>query len=58
VDIRLADGPYAWPRTQAVHTGASGIAQMAITDLDDDGAGDLILGTFSDGTITIVRGEP
>jgi len=29
-----------------------------LSDIDDDGAADIVAGTFEDGTVTVVRAQP
>ncbi len=57
VVIWLGDGHGEWHEAATVRF-ASDVVQLAVGDLDADGAADLVAGTFADGTITVARGEP
>lgn len=57
VAVWLGDGRGAWEEAATVRFGAP-VEQLAVGDLDADGAADLVAGTFSRGTITIARGAP
>jgi hypothetical protein len=34
------------------------VSQLVLADIDDDGAADIVAGTFDDGTVTVVRANP
>ncbi len=55
LEVRLARDIYAWPDAESVATDQTGIEQVAVADLDGDGAGELVLGTFGANTVTILR---
>lgn len=57
VDVWLGDGEGGWSHTATVDVGAN-VEQLAIVDLDGDHAAELIAGTFSGGTVTVVRSSP
>lgn len=57
VAVWLGDGRGGWEEATTVRFGTA-VEQLAVGDLDADGAADLVAGTFSRGTITIARGAP
>jgi hypothetical protein len=57
VDVWLGDGEGEWTFAADVEVGAN-VDQLAVVDLDDDGAAELVAGTFAAGGITIVRSSP
>ncbi len=57
VDVWLGDGEGEWTFVADVEVGAN-VDQLAVVDLDDDGAAELVAGTFAAGGITIVRSSP
>lgn len=58
LEIRLAEDTYAWPAAERVALDDAGVEQLAVADLDGDGAAELVLGTFAAGTLTILRPSP
>lgn len=57
VDLWLADGGFGWRDSGSVDVGAT-VDQLAVADLDDDGAAELVAGTFARGGFTVVRSDP
>lgn len=57
VQLWLGDRDDGWTETDEIDL-AVAVRQLVVADLDDDGAGDLVAGTFDDGTITIVLAQP
>jgi len=57
VDVWLGDGDGEWTFAADIEVGAN-VDQLAVVDLDDDGAAELVAGTFAAGGVTIVRSSP
>lgn len=57
VQLWLGDGRGGWTRRATVDVGV-GVDQLALADLDGDGAAELVAGTFSIGGIRIIAGDP
>lgn len=57
VALWLGDRDFRWSTTTEVELDAA-VRQLVLADIDDDGAADLVAGTFDDGTITVVRARP
>jgi hypothetical protein len=57
VELWLGDRGFGWSPTTEIELDAA-VRQLVLADIDDDGAADLIAGTFDEGTITVVRATP
>ncbi|HET6583144.1 MAG TPA: hypothetical protein VFG69_06850, partial [Nannocystaceae bacterium] len=57
VELWLGDRDLGWSPTTPIELDAA-VRQLVLADVDDDGAADLIAGTFDEGTITVVRAQP
>jgi hypothetical protein len=57
VQLWLGDGRGGWSRRATVDVGV-GVDQLALADLDGDGAADLVAGTFAAGGIRIIPSDP
>ncbi len=57
VQLWLGDGRGGWSRRATVDVGV-GVDQLALADLDGDGAADLVAGTFAAGGLRIIPSDP